>query len=88
MFSTRISIKTWRHNVQIEKHLDLTTENKKKLDAIFIRINESEFLKFCVINEIFEEGTKLFFKKYRHNDSFNPVNNRNVSQNTDGVTDG
>lgn len=44
--------------MQIEKHLNLSTENRKQLEEILNRYDESEFLKFCVINEIFEEGLR------------------------------
>lgn len=44
--------------------ITLTDENWQKLDELFTRIPDSEFLRFCLINDIVEEGLVMFEKHY------------------------
>ncbi len=50
--------------MQFEYHLILSIENTNNREAILNRFGVSEFLQFCIINEIFEEGMKVFVKRY------------------------
>lgn len=38
------------------REITLTDENWKKIDALLERIPDSDFLRFCVMNDIVEKG--------------------------------
>ena len=42
--------------------ITLTEKNWKKVDELLTKIPDSDFLRFCVMDEIIEEGLEQFFK--------------------------
>ncbi len=47
-----------------KREITLTEENWKKIDELLEKIPDSEFLRFCLMNDIVEEGIRLCLKKY------------------------
>ncbi len=41
-----------------KREITLTEENWKKIDELLEKIPDSEFLRFCLMNDIVEEGIR------------------------------
>lgn len=48
------------------REITLADENWKKIDELLERIPDSEFLRFCLMNKIIEEGLEQFERKFVH----------------------
>lgn len=46
------------------REINLTEENWENVDELLMKIPDSEFLRFCVMNEIIEEGLEQFERKF------------------------
>ena len=48
------------------REITLADENWKKIDELLERIPDSEFLRFCLMDEIAGEGLEQFERKFVH----------------------